>query len=168
VLSGEISRDDQGWSSRGQTEESVMAKGPERVEKMVKVLRQWQGIERQAMEDMNQIIEESKNPLVRMIMEIIRHDSLMHHRVQQFMIDSLTDEALAVTREDVATIWEKIEKHDAVEKHTIKLAEECRKDAWSPIHKQLFDYLLGDEKKHDSLIDQLRTVKTGMSQASGG
>jgi hypothetical protein len=135
---------------------------------MVKVLRQWQRIERQAMEDMNQIIEESKNPLVRMIMEIIRHDSLMHHRVQQFMIDSLTDEALAVSREDVAAIWEKIEKHDAVEKHTIQLAEECRAEAWSPVHKQLFDYLLGDEKKHDTLIDQLRTVKAGMDQASGG
>jgi hypothetical protein len=146
----------------------VKTSGPERVEHMVKVLRQWQRIERQAMEEMNSIIEEAKNPLVRIIMEIIRHDSLMHHRVQQFLVDTLTEEALAVSREDVAEIWERIEKHDKVEKRTIELAKELRENAWSPVHKQLLDYLLNDEAKHDTLLEQLRTVKTGMSQASGG
>jgi hypothetical protein len=142
--------------------------GPERVEHMVKVLRQWQRIERQSMEEMNAIIEEAKNPLVRIIMEIIRHDSLMHHRVQQFLVDTLTEEALVVSREDVGEIWERIEKHDKVEKRTIELAKELRENAWSPVHKQLLDYLLNDEAKHDTLLEQLRTVKTGMSQASGG
>ncbi len=143
-------------------------KGPERVQEMVDVLRRWQGLERQAMSDTAEIIEETRNPLVTIIMEIIRHDSLMHHRVQQFLIDTLTTTNVAVSREDVATIWEKIEAHDQMEKKTIELATELREKAWSPIHKQLLDYLLTDEAKHDSLLVQLNEVKKGMSQASGG
>jgi hypothetical protein len=142
--------------------------GPERVENMVKVLRTWQGIERQAISDMAEIIEETQNPLIRLVMEIIRHDSLMHHRVQQFLVESVTQKEVAITREDVAKIWEKIEAHDAVEKRTIELAQELRKEAWSPVHKQLLDYLFTDESKHDSLLEGLEEIKKGMSRASGG
>jgi len=143
-------------------------KGPERVEHMVKVLRRWQGLERQAITDMAEIIEEAPNPLIRLIMEIIRHDSLMHHRVQQFLVESVTQKPVTITREDVATIWEKIEEHDKVEKQTIELANELREEAFSPVHKQLLDYLLADEEKHDTLLEQLGEIKKGMDQASGG
>jgi rubrerythrin len=100
-------------------------------------------------------------------MEIIRHDSLMHHRVQQFLIDSVTKEDVPVTREDVQEVWEKIEAHDRMEKKTIQMAEELKNKAWNPVHKQLFDYLLRDEAKHDSLLEQLNEVKSGMTKASG-
>ena len=52
--------------------------GQERIENMVSVLREWQGIERLSMNDTAEIMEKTSNPLIRMIMEIIRHDSLMH------------------------------------------------------------------------------------------
>jgi hypothetical protein len=143
-------------------------KGPERVEHMVQVLRRWQGLERQAITDMAEIIEQAPNPLIRLIMEIIRHDSLMHHRVQQFLVESVTQKPVTITREDVATIWEKIEEHDKVEKQTIELAKELREEAFSPVHKQLLDYLLADEEKHDTLLEQLGEIKKGMDQASGG
>jgi hypothetical protein len=135
---------------------------------MVEVLRQWQGIERQAINEMAEIQEETRNPLIRLIMEIIRHDSLMHHRVQQFLIDSVTQGDVALTREDLAEIWDRIEAHDKVEKKTIDLAKQLRAEAWSPVHKQLLDYLLTDESKHDTLLEQLEQVKLGMSRASGG
>jgi hypothetical protein len=144
------------------------ATGSGRVQKMVDVLRRWQAIERQAMTDMAEIMEETKSPLIRLIMEIIRHDSLMHHRVQQFLVDSVTKQDVALTREEVAEIWDKIQAHDEVEKQTIAMAQELRDEAWSPLHKQLLDYLLADEAKHDRLLEQLEQVKRGMSRASGG
>ncbi len=143
-------------------------KGSDRVEKMVKLLRNWQKLERKAIDDTAVVIEEAKNPLVLMIMSIIRHDSLMHHRVQQFLIDSVTKEDVPLSREDLADVWEKIEEHDKVEKKTIALATELRDEAWSPVHKHLLTYLLDDEKKHDGLLAQLQEVKVGMSKASGG
>lgn len=142
-------------------------KGKERVENMVAVLREWQGIERQAVNDLSEIMEKTANPLIRIIMEIIRHDSLMHHRVQQFLVDSVTVAAPAVTREDVAEIWGMVEEHDRAEKKTIELARGLLEDAWTPVQKQLLDYLLKDETKHDVLLMQLDELKKGMSRASG-
>lgn len=138
-----------------------------RVEEMVNVLREWQGIERQAMNDTAEIMEKTDNKLIRLVMEIIRHDSLMHHRVQQFLVDSVTKEDVPIRREDVAEIWEKVEAHDENERKTIELAEQLHEKAWSPVHKVLFHYLITDEKKHDAILGELNSIKQGMSKASG-
>ena len=75
-------------------------------------------------------MEKTDNPLIRQIMEIIRNDSVQHHRVQQFIIDSLTKEAVKLTPEELAQVWDEITAHDEVERETIELAkqlkEECR------------------------------------------
>jgi len=156
-------------ASKLKREDQIMAKtkGPERVEKMVKTLRQWQAVERQAMNDTAEIMETTGNPFIRTIMEIIRHDSIMHHRVQQFLVDTVTQEDVSLTREEVEEIWEKIEAHDRVEKKTLELAKELLEEAWSPVHKHLLDYLLRDEQKHDTLLEALDEVKKGMSRSSG-
>jgi len=138
-----------------------------KVDNMVKVLREWQGIERQAMSFTAEISEQTESTLIRLIMDIIRHDSHMHHRVQQFLIDSVTKESTTVTREDVVAIWESIEEHDKVEKKTIQIAEGLKKDAWTPVHKLLLEYLLRSESLHDSLLEQLGEFKADMSRASG-
>jgi hypothetical protein len=138
-----------------------------KVENMVKVLRQWQGIERQAMSLTSEISEKTESTLIRMIMDIIRHDSHQHHRVQQFLIDSVTKESTTVTREDVVAIWESIEEHDAIEKKTIELAEQLKKEAWTPVHKLLLEYLLQSESLHDSLLEQLGEFKRDLTRASG-
>jgi hypothetical protein len=138
-----------------------------KVDNMVKVLRQWQGIERQSMNFTAEISEKTDSSLIRLIMDIIQHDSHTHHRVQQFLIDSVTKESVAVTREDVVAIWDSIEEHDKIEKQTIKLAEGLKKDAWTPVHKLLLEYLLRSESLHDSLLEQLGEFKADMSRSSG-
>ena len=72
-----------------------------------------------------------------------------------------------MTREDVAAIWDSIEEHDAIEKKTIQLAEQLKKDAWSPVDKLLLEYLLRSESLHDSLLEQLAEFKSDMSRGSG-
>jgi flagellar biosynthesis/type III secretory pathway protein FliH len=57
-----------------------------RVQNMVSLLREWQKIERQAMSATAEISERTESALIRLVMEIIRHDSHTHHRVQQFLI----------------------------------------------------------------------------------
>jgi hypothetical protein len=136
-------------------------------EEMVAVLRHWQGLERQAMNDTAEIMEKTPSALIRVLMEIIRHDSLMHHRVQQFLIDSMTKESVTVTRDDIVEVWEKLEAHDKVEKKTIQMAEELRKKAYSPVTKLLLDYLLREESKHDTLIMQLQQFNKDLSRGSG-
>lgn len=143
------------------------AKGSNRVEEMIASLREWQAIERQAMDQTAEIMEKTSNPFIRVIMEIIRQDSLMHHRVQQVIIDSLTREAVSLTPEEIGEIWDRIEEHDETEKHVVQIAEDLKAKAWTPVHKQLLDYLLTDEKKHDSLLEQLGELKKGMYPYGG-
>jgi hypothetical protein len=138
-----------------------------RVEKMVEALRQWQEIERESMTATAQITERTESTLIRLIMEIIRTDSHMHHRVQQFLVDSVTRESTVVTREDIAAIWDSIEEHDRAEKKAIQLAEQLKKEAWTPVHKLLLEYLLRSEALHDSLIQQLDDLKVDLTRASG-
>jgi len=145
-----------------------MAKGPERVANMVEVLRKWQAIERKSLDQTAEIIEQTQSPLIRIVMEIIRHDSLMHHRVQQWLIDSVTRESVAVTREDVAKVWDQIEAHDKAEHEALKHAETLAMEAWDPVHRQMLEYLLQDEKKHDGWLHALGAIKSGMSKSSGG
>ena len=142
--------------------------GTNRIQEMVDTLQEWQGIERKSMSDTAEIMEKTTNPLIRILMEIIRHDSLMHHRVQQFLIDSVTVADVTVTREDVAEIWEMIEAHDATERKTIEIAKQLKEKAWTPVHKQLLDYLITDETKHDHLLVQLGEIKSAMTKRSGG
>ncbi|MFH1810596.1 MAG: hypothetical protein ABIJ09_17775 [Pseudomonadota bacterium] len=143
-----------------------MTKGPQRVEDMIKSLRSWQSIERQAMEDTALILEKTDNQMIRIIMEVIRADSLMHHRVQQVIIDSLNKENITLTHDDIAAVWGEIQAHDAHEKDVIKIATELREKAWTPVHKVLLQYLLTSEQVHDQLLEQLGEIKKEMSKGT--
>ena len=47
------------------------------------------------------------------------------------------------------------------------MAEQLKKDAWTPVHKLLLEYLLRSESLHDSLLEQLGEFKADMSRSSG-
>lgn len=134
-------------------------KGPERTAKMVETLRKWQGIERKAIEHTAEIMEKTENPLVRQLMEIIRNDSVQHHRVQQFIIDSLTTSPVTLTPEDLGEIWSEIEEHDELEREVIDIAKELKKECRFFVQQSLLEYLIIDEEKHDTLLQQLGEFK---------
>ena len=138
------------------------AKGPERIEKLVSTLRQWQTIERKSIDSCANIMEKTDNALIRQIMEIIRNDSVQHHRVQQFIIDSLTKEQVRLTPEELGEIWEEITAHDEVERETIELAKELRKECRFFVQKALLDYLIIDEEKHETLLKSLEDFKKNL------
>jgi len=140
--------------------------GPERLAKTVDVLRQWQGIERDAIETTAQIMEKTNNLLIRQIMEIIRNDSVQHHRVQQFLIDSITRTPVTLSPEELAEVWGQLEAHDELERQTIELAKELLEETTEPVHKILLDYLLRDEEKHDTILGELEKFKAHMAKLS--
>jgi rubrerythrin len=137
-------------------------KGPERIEKLVGALRQWQAIERKAIDSCAGIMEKTDNPLIREMMEIIRNDSVQHHRVQQFIIDSLTKEQVRLTPEELGEIWDEITAHDEVERETIELAKELREECRFFVQRALLDYLITDEEKHDKLLQSLEDFKKNL------
>jgi hypothetical protein len=137
--------------------------GQERTEKLLKTLRDWQGIERHAIETTTKIMEKTDNLLIRQIMEIIRNDSVQHHRVQQFIIDSLTKQQVNLSHEELAQIWDEIEAHDQVERKTIEMAKECKEECQFFVQQALLEYLIVDEEKHDLILKGLDNFKKKMT-----
>ena len=137
-------------------------KGPERTAQLVEALRRWQAIERESINHTAEMMEKTDNLLVRQILEIIRNDSVQHHRVQQFIIDSVTKTPVSLTPEDLGTIWEQIEAHDKVEREMIELGKQVRDDCRFFVQRALIDYLIVDEEKHDKILGDLEKFKKNL------
>ena len=135
----------------------------ERTEKLLKTMREWQQIERRAIEVTTKIMEKTDNSLIRQFMEIIRNDSVQHHRVQQFIIDSLTKQPVHLTHEELGQIWDEIQAHDKVEKKTIAMAEACKEECAFFVQRSLLTYLIADEKKHDLILQELEAFKESLT-----
>ncbi len=135
------------------------AKGPERIKRTVNTLRHWQKLERQAIETTAELMEKTDNGLIRQILEIIRNDSVQHHRVLQFIIDSLTTTPVQLTPEDLAEIWDALAAHDEVERETIEIAKKLKKECRFFVQRALLEYLIIDEEKHDHILGQLEEFK---------
>ena len=138
------------------------AKGPERIDNLVKTLRKWQGIERKSIDSCAEIIEKTDNLLIRQFMEIIRNDSVQHHRVQQFIIDSLTKEPIKLTPEELAQVWDEITAHDEIERETIELAKGLKEECQFFVQRALLEYLIVDEEKHDQILQSLEDFKRNL------
>jgi len=137
-------------------------KGQEHIEELVGTLREWQGIERKAIDSCAEIMEKTDNPLIRQIMEIIRNDSVQHHRVQQFIIDSMTKEPVRLTPEELGQVWDEITAHDEVERKTIEIAKKLKEECRFFVQRALLDYLIVDEEKHDQLLTALEDFKKNL------
>jgi hypothetical protein len=139
-----------------------LARAAEDAEELKTTLRRWQHIEDESVAQTSSIIAKTNNPLIKLVMEIIRQDSVMHKRVQQVILDSLEKQAFSLTPEELGDVWDLIETHAAAEKETIELAEKARKNCRLFVQKHLLTYLTEDELKHDRLLNQLEDFKRNL------
>jgi hypothetical protein len=134
-------------------------------EKIVDNMRHWQKIEDASIASTGNIFEKTNNIVVRLVMEIIQRDSMMHHRVQELIADSLERKSVVLSPDDLGQVWDMIEKHIELEKKTVKYAKEALealKGKKMMVQEYLLNYLLEDENKHNKLLDDLETLKKGM------
>lgn len=136
--------------------------GKEQTERLVTALRQWQGIERKAIESCAEIMEKTDNVLIRQFMEIIRNDSVQHHRVQQFIIDSLTTTPVKLTPEELSQVWDEITAHDEIEHEVVSLAKKLKDDCPFFVQRALLEYLIIDEEKHETIMESLESFKKNL------
>ncbi len=137
--------------------------------RLVEILSSWQQIENRSIAQCGDIADRTRNPVLRLVMEIIRRDSAMHHRVQQFVVDSLENEAVSLTVEDLEKVWGAIEAHIQAERETERLvlqAREALAGTKDVVQQYLLAYLAADERKHDELLEGLNLIKRGMYRAA--
>jgi hypothetical protein len=134
-------------------------------EKLVENMKKWQNVEDASVASTGRAIEKTRNPVIRLVMEIIQRDSLMHYRVQQLVRDSLEGGTFSVSTDELLEVWDIIENHIKIEKKTIDLAGEALealKGKKMVVQEYLLNYLLEDERKHDKLLEDMSIIKKGM------
>ncbi len=137
----------------------------EQLAKLADVLHEWQHLENATVVHTAQIMDRTRNPVIRLVMEIIQSDSAMHHRVEQFILDTLERQAVTLTPEDLAQVWDAIQAHVAAERRTgelIAAAQEALAGTKDVVQRYLLSYLSQDEAKHDRLLADLELVKRDM------
>ncbi len=140
----------------------------EKREALVEILASWQRIENRSIAQCADIADRTRNPVLRLVMEIIRRDSAMHHRVQQFISDAVED-PVSLTVEDLEAVWGALEAHLASERETARLvaqATQALAGTQDVVPQYLLAYLAADEKKHDALLEGLNLIKRGMYKAA--
>ena len=134
-------------------------------ENLAKTMKTWQKIEDASVASTGKIIQETENPLIRLVMENILRDSQTHRQVQQFIVDSLEKQAVSLTPEEMSNVWSGIKAHIDIERRMIGFVEEtleALKGKKMLVQEYLLNYLREDEKKHDDLLSSLDKIKSGM------
>lgn len=134
-------------------------------ERLVANMKSWQKIENASAASTGKVMEKTDHPIIRLVMEIIQRDSMLHHRVQEMVVETLERKAVSLTPDQLAEIWGLIEEHIELEKKTIEHATEALdalKGKKMVVQEYLIHYLLQDETKHNKLLDSLAMIKKGM------
>ena len=134
-------------------------------ELIVDNMKRWMKIENASVASTGMVIDKTDNPVIRLVMEIIQRDSQMHYRIQDMIANSLEKGTITITPDELASVWDMIEKHIRLEEKTVELANEAKKALEGKkmvVQEYLIDYLLIDEQKHNKILETLETIKKGM------
>ena len=137
-------------------------------EEFLNLIRGWQALEEKTIASAEQMIGKTKNPLVKMTMELIRHDSEKHKIVQQMIIDSITKEALHIDPDELVALSDMLNKHVQAEADSLCFADGALAKSELFTTRFLLSYLVADETKHHGLVNQLNDLKRATIPTSTG
>ena len=125
----------------------------------LKIIRDWQKLEDETIKHADTLMKQSKNKLVKLTMEMIKHDSQKHKAMQQMLIDSLTKEPFILSPDDLSSLSDGLNKHLAAEARSLELADEALNNCELFVTRYILSYLIADEQKHHSLLGKLNELK---------
>jgi hypothetical protein len=127
----------------------------ENSEEFLKIIKEWIALEDKTIASADELISKAHNPFVKMRMEMIKHDSGKHKEMLQWIINTLTKEAVHLTPEEMLPLSALLHKHLEVEARSIELANNALKKSGLPIVRYILSALLDDETKHHSQLIML-------------
>ncbi|MCE5313163.1 MAG: hypothetical protein LLF86_08445 [Nitrospiraceae bacterium] len=122
-------------------------------------IKKMQALEKDTIKNAEKIINKTDNALVKMTMEMVRHDSEKHKLIQQMILDSILKEPIHLSPDELNDISDILNKHADIESESIALVEQAYKSAELFTTRYLLSLLIADEVKHHGLINQLNELK---------
>jgi len=134
-------------------------KAVELTKEFLKIIKEWQQLEDETIRHSEELMKKTKNKLIRMTMEMIKHDSQKHKAMQQMLIDSITKEPFILTPDDLNALGNGLNKHLAAEAKSLQLADEALQNSELFVTRYVLSYLIADEQKHHNLLSRLDDLK---------
>ena len=130
---------------------------------LLEILRRWQKAENAAVGLSAKVIEGAANPLIRLVAEIVQGDSLLHHRVQQMLIDDIERKTISEPGdEEFEKVWVDLTDAIQIEDKFIDWGEkalDALKASGNRLQVFLLTYLLQAERQHKSMLENLKKLR---------
>lgn len=126
-------------------------KAVEREKQFLVLIDKWETLEEGTIKSAECIMRETDNFVVKTIMSIIKKDSENHKEILK-AIKNILSRAYTLTPEEVGKVYGFIQKHEKIEKSSIKMAEEALRNARNFAIRHLLNYILTDERKHHKML----------------
>ena len=127
-------------------------------EEFINTIKKWQTLEDETIRSSTELMEKSGNPIVRMIMQMIKLDSEKHKIMQQVLIDGLTRQSLSLSPDELAPLAEELGRHIEAEGKSVDLASKALEESELFVTRYILTLLLADEAKHHRLLGDLNEV----------
>jgi rubrerythrin len=144
---------------KAHTKEGKASKPVELSKRFLEVIKEWQRLEDQTIKFSDELMKKTKNRLIKMTMEMIKHDSEKHKAMQQMLIDSVTKEPFILSPDDLNALGAGLNKHLEAEARSLQLADEALKNSELFVTQYVLSYLIADEQKHHNLLHKLEELK---------
>jgi rubrerythrin len=146
-------------AERARVKEGKIKKPVELQAQFLKTIKEWQKLEDDTIRYSDEMLKVTKNKLVRLTLEMIRHDSEKHKAMQQMLIDSVTKEPFILSPDDLNVLGNGLNKHLAAEARSLELADEALLNSELFATRYVLSYLIADEQKHHNLLAKLNELK---------
>jgi hypothetical protein len=131
----------------------------EKREQFLSDLYEWLSVESDTVMKCSEIQEETDNPFVQLVAEIIRGNAKTHIRILNLIHECLTRKAVSLTPDELGQIWELAQGYMETESKSIAMAEQAISSSRIFIIKQLLAYMLEDKTRNLKLVGHLEDFK---------
>lgn len=131
----------------------------EKREQFLSDLYEWLSVESDTVMKCSEIQEETDNPFVQLVAEIIRGNAKTHIRILNLIHECLTRKAVSLTPDELGQIWELAQGYMELESKSIEMAEQAISSSRIFIIKQLLTYMLEDKTRNVKLVGHLEDFK---------
>ncbi|MEW6054867.1 MAG: hypothetical protein AB1552_13980 [Nitrospirota bacterium] len=133
-------------------------------EKLLHLIEDWYKLEDQTIKFAEDMMKKSDNAFIKVVMEIIKHDSQKHKIMQQFVIDALTKEAVHLAPQELIPLADILEKHIQAEAKSMGMAHACSTESRNYFVDFIISSLTDDETKHHNMLKTLDHLKGAVYQ----
>jgi hypothetical protein len=128
-------------------------------DELVKVLKDWQGLEEQTIGLSDELLKKTQNAFVKVTSEMIKRDSEKHKAMLQFALDTLTKESVSLAPDDLMPLADILDRHLQAEAKSMSLANSAVTKNHDMFTGYIINYLLSDEIKHHEMLTRLDQIK---------